>query len=182
MGVSSGPQGGARNVPLQRPNTGWQQAYADRPGTVGASPPTLVPVLGLPSRSSRSEGQRKLSVRFPGCPPSPKATAGQPSLVSVLGLPSRSSRSEGQRKLSVRFPGCPPSPKATAGQPSLVSVLGLPSRSSRSERRLERVVGIEPASSAWKAAALPLCYTRARAEPFSRFGRRRRGPVQHRLH
>src|SRR2546425_6131184 len=26
---------------------------------------------------------------------------------------------------------------------------------------LERVVGIEPASSAWKAAALPLCYTRA---------------------
>ena len=25
---------------------------------------------------------------------------------------------------------------------------------------LERVVGIEPASSAWKAAALPLCYTR----------------------
>ena len=27
--------------------------------------------------------------------------------------------------------------------------------------RLERVAGIEPASSAWKAAALPLCYTRA---------------------
>ena len=27
---------------------------------------------------------------------------------------------------------------------------------------LERVAGIEPASSAWKAAALPLCYTRAR--------------------
>src|SRR6202008_4138864 len=26
--------------------------------------------------------------------------------------------------------------------------------------RLERVAGIEPASSAWKAAALPLCYTR----------------------
>src|ERR1700757_697004 len=25
---------------------------------------------------------------------------------------------------------------------------------------LERVAGIEPASSAWKAAALPLCYTR----------------------
>ena len=31
----------------------------------------------------------------------------------------------------------------------------------RMSRRLERVVGIEPASSAWKAAALPLCYTRA---------------------
>ena len=25
---------------------------------------------------------------------------------------------------------------------------------------MERVAGIEPASSAWKAAALPLCYTR----------------------
>src|SRR5687767_1360461 len=30
-------------------------------------------------------------------------------------------------------------------------------------RRLERVAGIEPASSAWKAAALPLCYTRREA-------------------
>ena len=29
-----------------------------------------------------------------------------------------------------------------------------------SKRSLERVAGIEPASSAWKAAALPLCYTR----------------------
>ena len=28
-------------------------------------------------------------------------------------------------------------------------------------RKLERVAGIEPAYSAWKAAALPLCYTRA---------------------
>ncbi len=28
---------------------------------------------------------------------------------------------------------------------------------------LERVAGIEPASSAWKAAALPLCYTRETA-------------------
>lgn len=27
-------------------------------------------------------------------------------------------------------------------------------------RSLERVDGIEPTSSAWKAAALPLCYTR----------------------
>ena len=27
---------------------------------------------------------------------------------------------------------------------------------------LERVAGIEPASSAWKAAALPLCYTRSK--------------------
>src|SRR6201996_8107262 len=30
----------------------------------------------------------------------------------------------------------------------------------RCRRRLERVDGIEPTSSAWKAAALPLCYTR----------------------
>src|SRR6478735_6804845 len=34
------------------------------------------------------------------------------------------------------------------------------SYSSRSERRLERVKGIEPSYSAWKAAALPLSYTR----------------------
>jgi hypothetical protein len=27
-------------------------------------------------------------------------------------------------------------------------------------REMERVAGIEPAYSAWKAAALPLCYTR----------------------
>ena len=30
-----------------------------------------------------------------------------------------------------------------------------------SSKNLERVDGIEPTSSAWKAAALPLCYTRA---------------------
>ena len=29
-------------------------------------------------------------------------------------------------------------------------------------RRMERVKGIEPSYSAWKAAALPLSYTRAR--------------------
>ena len=29
--------------------------------------------------------------------------------------------------------------------------------------RMERVTGIEPVSTAWKAAALPLCYTRAGA-------------------
>ena len=31
-----------------------------------------------------------------------------------------------------------------------------------SSKNLERVDGIEPTSSAWKAAALPLCYTRAK--------------------
>src|ERR1700761_5677729 len=36
-----------------------------------------------------------------------------------------------------------------------------PSSLSRASRiGVERVAGIEPASSAWKAAALPLCYTR----------------------
>jgi hypothetical protein len=29
---------------------------------------------------------------------------------------------------------------------------------------LERVMGIEPTSSAWEADALPLCYTRLRRE------------------
>ena len=27
-------------------------------------------------------------------------------------------------------------------------------------KKMERVMGIEPTSSAWKAEALPLCYTR----------------------
>src|SRR5579871_3373627 len=52
--------------------------------------------------------------------------------------------------------------------------------SRRSKEGLERVAGIEPASSAWKAAALPLCYTRRKlAGPVSphlvsrRFGRSR---------
>jgi hypothetical protein len=35
----------------------------------------------------------------------------------------------------------------------------------KSLKRLERVKGIEPSYSAWKAAALPLSYTRAR--PFN---------------
>src|SRR5690606_38340711 len=38
-------------------------------------------------------------------------------------------------------------------------------------RRMERVKGIEPSSSAWKAVALPLSYTRIRA---TRCGGRRR--------
>ncbi len=33
----------------------------------------------------------------------------------------------------------------------------------RGEQRLERVAGIEPASQAWKASALPLSYTRVPA-------------------
>src|SRR3546814_14606831 len=33
-------------------------------------------------------------------------------------------------------------------------------RNDRKRQGLERVAGIEPAYSAWKAAALPLCYTR----------------------
>jgi hypothetical protein len=32
-------------------------------------------------------------------------------------------------------------------------------------KKLERVEGIEPSYSAWKAAALPLSYTRAAAAP-----------------
>src|SRR5262245_30568470 len=35
-------------------------------------------------------------------------------------------------------------------------------RKPKSLKRLERVKGIEPSSSAWKAVALPLSYTRAR--------------------
>jgi hypothetical protein len=35
-------------------------------------------------------------------------------------------------------------------------------------KRLERVKGIEPSYSAWKAAALPLSYTRDRDDPLTR--------------
>jgi hypothetical protein len=40
---------------------------------------------------------------------------------------------------------------------------------------LERVKGIEPSYSAWKAAALPLSYTRAGAPAFKRGGTKRMG-------
>src|SRR5450759_20250 len=45
---------------------------------------------------------------------------------------------------------------------------------------LERVKGIEPSYSAWKAAALPLSYTRLWADQLSRQGRglNRQAPVQ----
>src|ERR1700710_1774547 len=43
---------------------------------------------------------------------------------------------------------------------SLAIVLTFWRRGLRENGDLERVAGIEPASSAWKAAALPLCYTR----------------------
>src|SRR5262245_4650366 len=54
---------------------------------------------------------------------------------------------------------------------------GLPSRSLRSRRRLERVKGIEPSYSAWKAAALPLSYTREFRRHLSREKPRRRQAV-----
>ncbi len=41
---------------------------------------------------------------------------------------------------------------------------------------LERVRGIEPPSSAWEAAALPLSYTRARRSYLIQPGLRRKGP------
>ena len=40
----------------------------------------------------------------------------------------------------------------------------------KSLRKLERVAGIEPAYSAWKAAALPLSYTRGVADPVTNGG------------
>ena len=40
------------------------------------------------------------------------------------------------------------------------AICGKCERLRNQEGRLERVAGIEPAYSAWKAAALPLCYTR----------------------
>src|SRR5262249_13847726 len=51
----------------------------------------------------------------------------------------------------------PPGSGATAFAAILVDS---PSRSRGTRRRLERVKGIEPSSSAWKAVALPLSYTR----------------------
>jgi hypothetical protein len=43
-----------------------------------------------------------------------------------------------------------------------VERLARPSGNGGPSRMVERVMGIEPTSSAWKAAALPLSYTRAR--------------------
>ena len=44
-------------------------------------------------------------------------------------------------------------------------------------KRLERVKGIEPSYSAWKAAALPLSYTRAR--PINYHARRAASTSEH---
>ena len=41
----------------------------------------------------------------------------------------------------------------------------------KSRRKLERVEGIEPSYSAWKAAALPLSYTRVRPINYHATGR-----------
>ena len=41
-------------------------------------------------------------------------------------------------------------------------------KSEKSLKTLERVKGIEPSYSAWKAAALPLSYTRARQDHLTR--------------
>lgn len=52
----------------------------------------------------------------------------------------------------------------------------------RLDRKMERVAGIEPAYSAWKAAALPLCYTRAiKRRVLDRGSDRRRRPDRGRL-
>ena len=45
------------------------------------------------------------------------------------------------------------------------------SKSNKCLKTLERVKGIEPSYSAWKAAALPLSYTRAEDELTRRRGR-----------
>ena len=55
-------------------------------------------------------------------------------------------------------------PSGYAGSPPFA---WLARRSLRSRRRLERVKGIEPSSSAWKAVALPLSYTRLSRLSFS---------------
>ena len=50
---------------------------------------------------------------------------------------------------------------------TLLSKSEIPPRSvSRDKIEMERVKGIEPSSSAWKAVALPLSYTRAPAPPW----------------
>jgi hypothetical protein len=53
------------------------------------------------------------------------------------------------------------------------------SRALRGLAKIERVTGIEPASSAWKADALPLSYTRVHPRPAVALPRRtKRGPVK----
>ena len=66
-----------------------------------------------------------------------------------------------------RLRGCPPH-RMKPRRWSISSHLGrilTRVRQGFGARRLERVKGIEPSSSAWKAVALPLSYTRAREVP-----------------
>ena len=48
-----------------------------------------------------------------------------------------------------------------------------------SPRELERAMGIEPTSPAWKAGALPLCYARATRRQRNRHGWQRQDLVRH---
>src|ERR1043166_1252958 len=68
------------------------------------------------------------------------------------------------RYLSPVWAGVPAVARKRNCQPSasLRSAMAVSLRGTlRSERRLERAMGIEPTSPAWKAGALPLCYARA---------------------
>src|SRR5262249_13791854 len=56
-------------------------------------------------------------------------------------------------------------PRASSAEAEARTKAGLAEfANKRSAERLERVKGIEPSSSAWKAVALPLSYTRIRAK------------------
>ena len=53
--------------------------------------------------------------------------------------------------------------------PILTSLITAKTRTRRAFFDLERVMGIEPTSSAWEAEVLPLNYTRSRCEFYSSF-------------
>jgi hypothetical protein len=57
-------------------------------------------------------------------------------------------------------------------RPALTRQNGKPKYRAKSLKSLERVKGIEPSYSAWKAAALPLSYTRAWEDRLTRRGSR----------
>src|SRR5664279_3631564 len=76
-----------------------------------------------------------------------------------------------RRFLSFYATNGPPSPRLRRATFAIQA--GLPTEAPQA-RRLERVNGIEPSSSAWKAVALPLSYTRGTRRTFTSDTDRRR--------
>ena len=146
----------------------------------------IAPVLPKGKRQARDDAAAHGSPRTRSC----RHFADWPEMLASGGLWSRAvmicppalreywaclavARASEPHRMSERVANGPPTPRLRRDSLRSGNVGACLAEARASERRLERVAGIEPASSAWKAAALPLCYTRIRALVFT--GNRAKG-------